>query len=113
MKLKIPLWSFDRTPNQHSGILRNRYVIHINTSDYAFFHIVHEALNPEMEWHDCYSWFTFGANTAKRVSDAKEGNLEDSLDKKFLFGLLKRYEDYYDGPIITWELGPLFVNYRW
>lgn len=51
MKLKIPLWSFDRTPNQHSDIIRNRYVIDIDTSDYAFFNVVHEVFHPKMEWH--------------------------------------------------------------
>lgn len=109
MKLKIPLWSFDRTPNQHSDILRNRYVIDIDTSDYGFFNVVHEALNPKMEWYGCYSWWTLGVNTEERSEVWKD----EIPDKVFLFGLLKRYDAYYDGPIITWELGPLFVNYRW
>jgi hypothetical protein len=108
MKLKIPLWSFDRTPNQHSDILRNRYVIDIDTSDYAFFNIVHEALNPTMEWYVCYSWWTLGVKTEERASVWKD----EVPAKSFLFGLLKRYDAYYDGPIITWELGPLVVNYR-
>ena len=75
MKLKIPLWSFDRTPNQHSDI----------------------------------TWWTLGVDTAKRSEIWKD----EIPDKVFLFGILKRYDAYYDGPIITWELGPLFVNYRW
>jgi|APGre2960657423_1045063.scaffolds.fasta_scaffold07374_11 hypothetical protein len=109
MKLKIPLPSFDRTPHQHSDILRNRYVIDIDTSDYSFFNIVHEALNPKMEWYSSYSWWTLGVNTAKRSEVWKD----EIPDKVFLFGLLKRYDAYYDGPIITWELGPVFINYRW
>ena len=109
MKLKIPLWSFDRTPNQHSDIIRNRYVIDIDTIDYAFLNVVHEAFHPKMEWHGGYSWCALGVWTAKRSEIWKD----EIPDKLFLFGLLKRYDAYYDGPIITWELGPLFVNYRW
>jgi len=107
MKLKIPLPSFERKHHQHSGILRNRYVI--DTSDYSFFNIVHEALNPKMEWYSSYSWWTLGVNTEERSEVWKE----EIPDKVFLFGLLKRYDAYYDGPIITWELGPVFINYRW
>lgn len=109
MKLKLPLPSFNRYPNQHSGILRNRYSIVVDTGDYAFFNVIHEALNPDKQWNDCYSWWTLGVNTAERLSVWKE----EIPDKTFLFGLLKCYKDYYDGPIVTWEFGPLFVNYRW
>lgn len=108
MQIKIPLWSLDRTPNQHKNIVRNRYVVELDSGDLTF-NVNHETLNPKMEWRDGYSWCTFGINTAERFSVWKH----EVPDKTFIFGLLKRHEDYYDGPIITWELGPFYVNYRW
>ena len=108
MELKIPLWSLDRTPNQHKDIKHNRYVVILSSKDLTF-NIIHETLNQKNEWHDGYSWWTFGLSNAKRSEAWKD----EAPDKTYLFGLLKHHEDYYDGPIITWELGPLFVNYRW
>ena len=100
--LKIPLWSFDRIEKQWDGILRNRYAVELSTE--PSFTILHETLSDKGEWRSGYSWWSLS------FSNLRE---EDKPDKEFLFGLLKRYDDYYDGPIITWVLGQIYINYRW
>ena len=99
---KIALWSFDRTENQWDGILRNRYVVKLSTE--PSFGIFHETLSDKNEWRSGYSWWDLSLTNFER---------EDKPDKEFLFGLLKRYDDYYDGPIITWVLWLVQINYRW
>lgn len=112
MKLRLPLPSFDRTPNQCDSILRNRHVITVDTKNpEAFIRIDHEALwSPKLEWSECYSWWILGLLTP----DMKETyETSDVFYGKKSYGPLKRYETYYDGEIITWTLGSLCVNYRW
>jgi hypothetical protein len=119
MKIKIPLPAFDRSPNQTPHILKNRYALEVDTKDEHgnMISVLHEALWVDREhteskrgkWGDGWAWWTLGINKPHR----KEHWKDREPDKSYLFGLLKRFEDYYDGPIITWELGPFFINYRW
>lgn len=106
--IKIPLWSLDRTPNQHKNILRNRYVVILELKELVC-EVLHEVLNAENKWVSGYSWCTVGVRTKKLASIWKD----EIPVKKFLFGLLKKYDDYYDGPITTWFFGLFYVNYRW
>jgi hypothetical protein len=107
MKLKVALPSFDRTSNQAEAILRNRYVM-IAEIKKLFFAIEHEILQ-DNKWCFGYSWCTIGISTSEHNSAFKD----EIAIKTFLFGMLKFYEDFYDGPIVTWRLGPFYVNYRW
>lgn len=110
MKFKVPLPAFPRREHQTPSILKNRYAIEVNTGEGCkhLFSVVHEALwASSNEWSECYSWWILG-----RTSLPEEWT-EETPDKSYLGGLIKRYDDYYDGPIITWILGPVMMNYRW
>jgi hypothetical protein len=111
MKLKIPLPSFERSSHQAMDIERNRYVIDLDTKDYCFANVVHEVFwGQNQRWATGYSWCTLGVDTAYRSEIMKDRR---PPTETYMRGLVKCFEDYYDGPIVTWELGPLFVNYRW
>jgi hypothetical protein len=100
--IKIPLLSLDRTSNQHKNIYRNRYVLELSSEPSIT--VAHEVLNNNKKWENGYSWFGIYPNNPYK---------DESPDKEYFFGLLKKYDDYYDGPIITWAIGRISINYRW
>ena len=119
MKIKIPLPAFDRSPNQSPLLLKNRYVLKVDTKDEHgnMFSVLQEVLWDDSEqagskrgkWGEGWAWWTLGIDNTHR----KEHWKDRQPDKTYLFGLLRKFDDYYDGPIITWEFGPFYINYRW
>ena len=105
-KIKIPLPSFDRMKTQHESIIRNRYALEISSDPSVA--VVHEIMNDLGKWRNGYSWFGLYVNP-----HLLEEVIKSESSKEYLFGLLKKYEDYYDGPIITWAIGSISLNYRW
>jgi hypothetical protein len=116
MKIKIPFPEFARSPNQTPHILKNRYVfeLSIEKEDYSV-GVVHEALwaaCPEAfrgeVWGAGYSWWLLSIQDKQ----SKEFFEDRKPDQTYLFGFLKKFDDYYDGPIVSWEFGPVYINYR-